>query len=302
MKSLILKLLLFSFGIIVYGCLPDPIDVDVQEMEKKMVVASQIIPNQVMVVAVTHSFSPLTGFGTGLNGNPNQDFISQLLVPDAIVKVKHPNGESNLTMVTPGIYMSVDILQEAYGAYELSVKNPTTGQEITAKTTLLPTVPFNSATPIVKSINDTLNEVYIKYELTDIPNKNNYYVLSYYTLKNGQLPGSIPIGTGTLMGENSANYELISDNIAVNGKIEQEVFLPSINVGDTIAISVSNITQEYFEFLSARKRSGNLFTMLTGEAITYPTNVVNGYGFFNVTFPDVRVIIMNKNNKYIFSK
>jgi hypothetical protein len=42
-----------------FGCVPKPIDIDVKAADPKLVLASQVIPNQIMIVSLTRSFSAL---------------------------------------------------------------------------------------------------------------------------------------------------------------------------------------------------------------------------------------------------
>src|SRR5690606_8068125 len=62
--------------------------------------------------------------------------------------------------------------------------------------------------------------------------------------------------------------------------------------GDTLAVSLSNISQEYYRFMQLR--AGNRFNFLEfiSEPVNYPSNVVGGRGYFNLYVPDVRVIVL----------
>jgi hypothetical protein len=65
-------------------------------------------------------------------------------------------------------------------------------------------------------------------------------------------------------------------------------------VSDTIGVSVSNISQGYYEFLDLYGRAGSPLTQITGEPIDYPTNVTNGYGYFTTHVPDLHVFDLNE--------
>jgi hypothetical protein len=47
------------------------------------------------------------------------------------------------------------------------------------------------------------------------------------------------------------------------------------------------MNQQYFDYLKYRSTGGgNILTQLNLEPISYPTNIVYGYGFFNTHFPN----------------
>lgn len=280
----------FILPVLLFSCQPAPIDIDVPASEQKMVVASQIIPNQIMIVLLTRSFSALNGFGSNGEGM-DSTLINSLLVSGAQVKVKHPGGETELFMVSPGVYVSLEILQELYGEYSLWVKDSLTGQELSATTTLMPSVNFTKVEPDLRHVVDTIYQVYLKYEFEDIADKVNYYLVGFYSPGQG---GGLPTGAFGIPNNMNSGFELLTDANVVDGKISKEIFLPNANATDTVGITVANISRQYYDFLAAFKRAGGLFNQLTGEPITYPTNVVNGYGFFNAYFPDIWVLDLNE--------
>ena len=75
---------------------------------------------------------------------------------------------------------------------------------------------------------------------------------------------------------------------------QDTVSLESVLPTDSLVMTLSNINEDYFNFLSLRKRSQNLFTEIVNEPINYPTNVENGLGFFNTHFPDIYFFDLNE--------
>jgi hypothetical protein len=59
---------------------------------------------------------------------------------------------------------------------------------------------------------------------------------------------------------------------------------------DTIVATLFNVTKDYYEYQNSYKRSKGLFTQIIGEPITLPTNVKNGYGYFNMAFPAFEIL------------
>ena len=93
MKSV--KYFLFVFSIVIsalFSCRPKPIDIGVKPGDVKLVVFTQVIPNNVMIVTLTRSFSPLSG--------NTSDNLSSLLVSGATVQIKS-NNQRHKTIPAP---------------------------------------------------------------------------------------------------------------------------------------------------------------------------------------------------------
>jgi hypothetical protein len=279
----------FFTAIVFISCRPDPIDIDVKPAQEKLVICSQIIPNNVMVVGLTRSFSPLDSGGN--QDTLQNNFLSRILVPDAIVTVTHPGGTDTLYMLTPGIYASLNVLLEDYGTYVVHAKDPSTNEEITATTELLPRERFDSIQPFVRLV-DGDSAAFIHYELTDISSLEDFYVACYY--RKSQFTSSFDLSNYFSRGTNELNgFDLITDaDFDQHGKLVRDQQLFNVSLQDTIACTISHITKGYYEFLTAYKRSSSLFNQLSGEPINYPTNVEGGYGYFNAHIPDVRFFLM----------
>ena len=282
------------FAVLFAGCIPDPIDIELPPYEPKMVVASQIIPHRVMIVGLTKSFTILSD-ATPSDTSVQPGFIDSILVKDALVTVSYLDKKDTLFMVSPGVYTSTNTLLEEYGTYTLEAKDPVTGKTITASSTILPQVKFDTIIPVVKKDpKDTI--ISINYRFTDVPGQNNWYVINFYKKNHDSSSSHFDLNTFFNRGSNKllTNFELINDNDKAfeNGIFSKEVFMEKVKSTDTIAVTISNISEGYFQFLAAYKRAGSLFNQLTGEPITYPTNVINGLGFFNTHYPDIRFIYL----------
>ncbi|MEO5642427.1 MAG: DUF4249 family protein [Bacteroidia bacterium] len=275
--------------IFLISCQPKPIDIDVPPAEERLVIASQILPNSIMVVGLTRSFSPLDP--AGHDDTLQNDFLDRILVADAIVTVTHPSGTDTLYMITPGIYASINVLLVDYGIYTIHAKDPATGLEVTATTELLPRVFFDSIQPYKQVVlGDTVP--FVHYELSDYGAASDYYVVCYY--RKSQDTSAFDLNSYFSQGTNQLNaFDLITDqDFDVHGKLTRNNQLNDVSNTDTIAVTVSHITKGYYEFLSAYKRSSSLFNQLSGEPINYPTNVEGGYGYFNTHFPEVRIFAL----------
>jgi len=81
-----------------------------------------------------------------------------------------------------------------------------------------------------------------------------------------------------------------SDRQFPAGEVKQEVKLNALT-SDTLVATVTNISKAFFEYIESRGRSNSSFL---SEPVSFPSNVVNGLGYFNLHFPSVRVIEVEK--------
>ena len=75
-------------------------------------------------------------------------------------------------------------------------------------------------------------------------------------------------------------------------EIEIKAEIIGFELKDTAVVMFSNISEEYFRFLDARARGGNIISSVTGEPINHPTNVQGGYGYFNTHNPSIRQVVI----------
>ena len=158
---------------------------------------------------------------------------------------------------------------------------------------MLPKVDFKTIKPKV-NVSDDDTTIIIDYSFEDKPEERNWYMINFY--KRGRNSEGLDVNTIFSNGQNNlVHTEIISD--ATFGGVyvgKNEFDGLQISPNDTIAVSLSNIDEEYFKFLDLRKRGGNLFSEIKREPISYPTNVTNGYGFFNTHSPDIEFFDLNK--------
>ncbi|MGQ0827279.1 MAG: DUF4249 family protein [Bacteroidota bacterium] len=277
--------------LLIGGCIPDPIDIDVSPSEPRLVVSSYIIPQKIMTVLLTKSFSPLEPLSN--QDSISQDEIDKILVSNAFVTVAYNNRVDTLKMLTAGIYVSTNTLLLDYGTYTLYAYDPSTGLSIIAVTNLLPQVKFDTLYPsIVKNPGDTV--VSINYEISDNLNEENYYV-GNFILKQPSKGANLDISSYFGSGSNKilSVFDLLNDASFTDGKlIKTMVISPLVKSSDTVAVELANISKGYYEFLTAYKRSSKLMNQLTGEPINYPSNVQNGYGYFNAHYPDGKIFFL----------
>jgi hypothetical protein len=284
--------LIFSVLYLLSACIPTPLDINIPEVPREITVASQILPNRILVVFLTNSFSSLSSGKDSSKNSADPQLLLSLLIDKALVTVTYAGKTEKLTRLTSGVYATINAVQINNERYTLFVRDSATGREVTATTTFLPNVSFDtiSAKKVERDIfgrKDTVSE--LSYQLTDLPNASNYYMVDYLSTNQLANLGSSFASTGGLGGINGSDADLFTDlNLGTDRKIK---FTKILNNTDTLVATLFHITKEYYEFQSSYKRSGNVLAQILGEPVNLQTNVKNGQGFFNMAYPTIRVVV-----------
>lgn len=272
---------------LLFSCVPKPIDIQIDPPEAEIVVTSQVIPNRVMLLALTRSFSALA-INVDEGDTVSNDFLSDLLVDRARVSISFAGQTETLFNLGNGVYGSVNALQFPNEIYTLSVYDSTTEKTVTSQTPMLPFVGFDSLYPVIdRTDGDT--SIHLNYTLTDPPG-DNYYVINVVRRDNDTSNVGIDLNSFFSVGLNVVTQtRLISDKTFDSSTISEEFELFNISPEDSIVVTVSNISPEYYSYLEAQNRAQGILSQVTQEPINRPTNVNGGLGFFNAHFPDFRV-------------
>jgi hypothetical protein len=277
-------------SVLLLACEPQPIPITLADPPLKLVVSSQIIPDRIMVVALTRTFSTLEG--ASQLDSLSDEFIDKILVQDALVTVGYGNKTDTLRMVSRGIYASANTLQSDYVSYTLYARDPQTGETVTATSAMQPEVRFVRVEPDVVYVDGDV-EVDVSYSFRDDPAVKNWYLVNFYkkiNLSRDRLDINNYFGRGS---NEELEFDLISDENLKDPDYSALRKLKGVEASDSIAVSISNVSQGYYDFLTLYKRAGNVITRISGEPIEYPTNVVNGYGYFTTHKPDIRFFDLN---------
>ncbi|NOQ72747.1 MAG: DUF4249 family protein [Crocinitomix sp.] len=271
------KFLFLILPMLIFSCRPKDIDINVESEDSKLVVFSHVIPNSYMLISLTQSFSAL---------EPQDSVtVEDLLVGGAAVSVKFNNETIEFYELAYGLYASVETPTTAGINYELTaIKGNDT---ITALSTMLAQATLEEATPIItKTVTDTNTAIRVSFE--DNPSEDNWYIINVY--KKGAAAETDGIDGVNFFGNGSnvlAKTVLLSDN-EIPGMYTATLNLDNVHHTDSIVVTLSNIDEQYFNFLNLKQGTGNVFASLNLEPVNYPSNVNNGYGFFNTHYPDIR--------------
>lgn len=264
------------------SCLPDPLEVkSVPDPAVQIIVSTQIIPDQSLIVLLTRTFG-------ALEASDNSDPLALLdiiAVNDAVVTIEGPHGKYTLNSLGNGLYGGVVVPFEAGDQYQLHIKSDELG-EAHATTVVQSRVAFANidAELFYNGYNDTLAQ--ITYSLEDSAERN-FYMINVQEVERKDVIENLL---------NPQAFTVLVPDYEFNGRLFEEqfrVFPRDYQPGDTIAISLSNISEEYYEFMKLRIDNRFSIVELVSEPVNYPSNVVGGKGYFNLYLPDVRFFVFD---------
>jgi len=273
------------FSMIFYSCLPDPLEVEgVPKIKPEIVVSSQILTDQSLIVLLTKSFGALDAS----DDSDPQELLNQIAINDALVTLTGPAGIDTLIFIESGAYGGLTNPLEGGQRYVLKVTSPTMG-EVSATTLVKPQTRFEEidATLFFNGFDDTLAQV--TYGFQDLPGKN-FYMLNVQRLRQENIEERLlnPRAFVRLITDEAFDGQSYSENF--------RVFPTDFSEGDTVAVYLSNISEEYYRFIKLRMDNRFSFVEFLGEPINYPSNVEGGKGFFNLYLPDIRLFRLSVND------
>ena len=147
-----MKIKIFYIALVLFtvSCRPKPLEITLDAAPQKLVIASQVVPDNVLGVLVTRSFPALEhNIFVSRTNNVSQGFIDQVIVENAIVTVTYAGTTDTLYAVDtiPGLYVSVSTLQIPYEKYELNVYDPVLNESVSAVSSMLKGVEFDTVYP-----------------------------------------------------------------------------------------------------------------------------------------------------------
>lgn len=268
--------------LLLLSCFPDPLEVGNLPRERvQLVVSSLIIPDQSVLVLLTRSFGALDAS----DDSDPEALLESISVTDATVVLEGPTGRDTLQSLGNGIYGSATIPFKAGEEYHLSVNSAEFG-EIHATTEVKGKVRFAEAEAelVYTEFDDTLAQ--ITYNFDDPPEKN-WYMINVQEVEQEDFVENLinPRAFTIMLPDNDFNGQTYGERF--------RVFPRDYQPGDTIALSLSNISEEYYAFMKLRIDNRFTFVDFVSEPVNYPSNVVGGKGFFNLYLPDVRFFVFD---------
>ncbi|WP_081604506.1 DUF4249 domain-containing protein [Nafulsella turpanensis] len=270
-------------GLWLTACVPDPLEVeDIPAVKPEIVVSTQLTPDNSIVIWLTRTFGALEA---SEDSDP-EEVLRQIAVADALVTITGPAGTDTLKNLESGLYGGLSIPFSAGETYELRVESESLGV-VTATTTVQEQVSFEAvaAELNVNMYDDTLAEV--SYSFLDPAQKNYYMINVQHLTAEDFIRNAISPNTFTL---------LLDDASFKESRHSEEIDISEYNygLGDTVAVSLSSISADYYEFMKLRTDQQLDFIQFLSEPLNYPSNVMGGKGFFHLSAPDTRTFIFRK--------
>jgi hypothetical protein len=263
------------------SCLPEALEVDeIPQVKPQIVVSTQIIPDQSLVVLLTKTFGALVP----VNDSVPEQLLDQIVVEDAVVTIAGPQGTDTLFSLDNGAYGGVLIPFRVGEVYTLNVDSESLGK-VTARTVVKPLIRFEkiNAELYYNNFGDSLAQ--ITYTLQDPLGANKYMINVQEVERRDAIENLI----------NPRAFTKLLDDRSFDGVRYSETFrvVPrDYAPGDTIAVSLANISEEYYDFVKLRLDNRFNFAEFLGEPVNYPSNVEGGRGYFNLYIPDIRFFIL----------
>lgn len=267
--------------LIMSACLPDPLEVrGIPRVKPEIVVSSVLLPGQSVAVFLSRSFGALD---VSDESDP-EAVINQIAVDDAFVTISSINGRDTLEYLGYGVYGGVFIDIQPGLAYTLEAESETLGK-IRATTIAKPQVEFQqiSASLYFDGFDDTLAQV--TYSFND-PVQKNYYLLNVIKIDTSEIRSNLL---------NPRDFTRLLDDREFNGQTYTEtfrVFPREFDEGDSIAVYLSNVSAEYYNFMKLRLDNRFSLAQFLSEPVNYPTNVEGGKGYFNLYTPDIEILVL----------
>ncbi len=271
---------LFLILSVLGGCIPDPLEVDnVPVMPSKIVIGSQVLPGQGVIVHVSRTISALeAGWGSEL-----EPLLRQIAIEDAVVTLAYENRLDTLDHQGYGVYVGASDAVVAGKVYTLHVNSPTRG-EVEATTVAPQQVFFQSAeASLYHTGYDSLASVH--YSLND-PGEANWYMINVQ-----KVSAATPLDRYL----NPRVFTRLLRDSTFNGQLFEETFnviFQNYSAGDSVLVTLSNISGDYYDYLHLRNESRYSLASFASEPLNFPSNVKGGYGYFNLHVPDVRVFVL----------
>lgn len=276
-STIFILLVVLSAAIVFTSCVPEPLDVkNIPALKPRIVVSTQIVPDQSIVVFLSKSIGALDA---GKGSDPDS-ILNGIIVDDATILIRYGDEYDTLTNLGNGVYGNITTPIVAGRVYTLEVKSPTMGNVI-ASTVAQEAIPFlDVAAKLYKGEYDSLAQ--IDYTIED-PTDKNFYMINVQRFSRTQRAKALL---------NPRLFTHVMTDEEFNGTIFEDsfrVFFQGFDPGDTVAVSLTNISEAYYEYV--KKRVDNRFdlTSFATEPFNYPTNITGGYGYFNIQQPDIRI-------------
>ncbi len=287
-------MVLLSVGILFSSCSIESIPISVEPAEEKVAVASLIGPEETFFVTLSRSFSALSA--EDVNDLSN-NAIDRLLLNRALVLLQYEGITDTLEKVLDinGLYGTQLEIFNDFQMLNLAVFDSTSGDSVFAHSILQPQIEVDSVT-VTRNSSGFENTALLTYNIIDRP-EDNYFVVQAYQFTNPDTTAADTTenNTDNNLFFNDDTFLIYEDLLTDRGVDEDQIIRREelINFSSTIdsaLVVVTNISEGYYRFLEARRRSGGFISSLANEPVNHPTNIENGVGYFSAHQPKISLV------------
>lgn len=280
--------------------MPEPLEIDVPQADPKVVISSQFLADSGVVVSCTRTFSALSD--NYMPDKINYDFINKAFGLHSLVLLEHSGITDTLYNMGLGLYMNENLHFEIGEDCYLTVYDSIVEQTVTSNAKYIQDIDFDTVFVEIQIENQDTNAI-VFYEFTDYSEDNNYLINSYIFQDNqngfdfsdllGENPYADMLEIFLEESEYNAIYSRLSSIGSISNKLEifkdshfqsqniaDSVVFRRISLQDTLAVSIANISQEYYDYCELRLKAGTIYSQLISDPINMPSNIENGYGMF----------------------
>lgn len=273
-----------------FNCEPEPLNINLKPQPQKLVIFSEFVDTN-LVVSVSRTFEGINKAAfDDTTGKAFDEEVDKVLVKNAVVEMFYKGQKYILETKeeTPGLYFSNSISLDDNEEVLIKVLDPKTGLSANTKSHKMPSVSLDES--YLQNI-DSKSSLSITFkEPEDV---KNWYMLTYYAINKSDHEIKLlniepkPFRNKTAK---RMDFILFDDQLAKEGVYKGDLTLNGLDPKDTVLITFSNISEGYYNFLKARKESSDLFGSVLSEPFNYPTNINEGFGYFEIHTSDVKFL------------
>jgi hypothetical protein len=170
LKKLLLLLFLPMASISIFSCLPDPLGVKtVPRIRPQLVVSTQIIPDESLLVLLTRTFRALDAH----DDTDVEQLVELIAVNDAVVVIEGPRTVDTLNFLDNGMCGGIAIPFRTGETYSLYVESPELGS-VSSTTEVMQKVEFTDVQVELYYYGFYHTLAQITYTFKDLPGENWY--------------------------------------------------------------------------------------------------------------------------------
>lgn len=270
------------------SCQPEPLEVkDLPDPDPGVVVSSVHLYGDAQIIfMMSRNLSAIAG-----NIENDRDALIPYMATggEAVLHVRDEKYE--LYEYLPGLYAGHSGIPRYFGEqYLMTFEDRKTGHSVYANTMLTRNIEFTDV------------QVHMDYTSLDSLPKVSFrfrdFIGTNWYMINVQHKSDFSRSFAGLVNSRYFTH-LFSDEDIRDGDViigEFTALIDNIKAGDTLTVALSNIPRKYYEFME-KANNGLEAPNLISEPYNYPTNVVGGYGFFDMSFPDRHDLIVQPDKR-----